>query len=606
MAESRLNVLVGAKIQGLTQGLKKAKRSLRKFERNTAAMGRTLTTNLTAPMLGFAAVSIKAFDQQAKAEAGLRTALGQNEQAFRSLTEQAKELQKITLFGDEETIAAQTMLATMGLEEDAIKRLIPLVQDMATAKGMNLKAAADLVAKSVGSSTNALSRYGITIEGAVGSTDRLDSAVSSLSTMFKGQAEASALAGAGAFTQLKNSMMDFAEEVGKALMPMLKPLKKRLQEATDRLSELSTAQITAKIKTALFVGAIGPVLIVLSKLASAFQVILGIIPKLITGLRLLAVAVVSNPLGALVTVLGLAAGYMFTFGSSTNKAKKDLDNFNKTGTTTAERLKEINDQLERSTKTELELIKEEAAARQKEIFEEMGTLSHLATESLAELQKEYDKWGDVIKKATQQQKDNASALEDQKNKLLELQVATSDYVKLVPSIAEQWGLTFEPMNTAITTITESTRTMGQVMFEQLDGIVDAAMTTKDSFKVFAGQVIQQMVRMIAKAIILAALLSVIFPGSATGGASFMKNFGNLMQGGGMFEGKAVGGFASAGTPYLVGEHGPELFTPSGSSGGHISSASQTANMMNIPDVRISGEDLLIVFDRANRHRNSLG
>ena len=79
MAESRLNVLVGAKIQGLTQGLKKAKRSLRKFERNTAAMGRTLTTNLTAPMLGFAAVSIKAFDQQAKAEAGLRTALGQNE-----------------------------------------------------------------------------------------------------------------------------------------------------------------------------------------------------------------------------------------------------------------------------------------------------------------------------------------------------------------------------------------------------------------------------------------------------------------------------------------------------------------------------------------------
>ena len=315
MAESRLNVLVGAKIQGLTQGLKKAKRSLRKFERNTAAMGRTLTTNLTAPMLGFAAVSIKAFDQQAKAEAGLRTALGQNEQAFKSLTEQASELQKITLFGDEETIAAQTMLATMGLEEEAIKRLIPLVQDMATAKGMNLKAAADLVAKSVGSSTNALSRYGITIEGAVGSTDRLDSAVSALSEMFKGQAEASALAGAGAFTQLKNSMMDFAEEVGKALMPMLKPLRKRLKEITDRLSELSTAQITAKIKTALFVGAIGPVLIVLSKLASAFQVILGIIPKLITGLRLLAVAVVSNPLGALVTVLGLVAGYMFTFGS---------------------------------------------------------------------------------------------------------------------------------------------------------------------------------------------------------------------------------------------------------------------------------------------------
>ena len=39
MAESRLNVLVGAKIQGLQRGLKSAKRSLRKFERSTAQMG---------------------------------------------------------------------------------------------------------------------------------------------------------------------------------------------------------------------------------------------------------------------------------------------------------------------------------------------------------------------------------------------------------------------------------------------------------------------------------------------------------------------------------------------------------------------------------------
>ena len=55
---------------------------------------------------------------------------------------------------------------------------------MATAKGMNLSAAADLVAKSVGSSTNALSRYGIQIEG-VGSTERLDSAVIALEGQFK-------------------------------------------------------------------------------------------------------------------------------------------------------------------------------------------------------------------------------------------------------------------------------------------------------------------------------------------------------------------------------------------------------------------------------------
>jgi hypothetical protein len=389
----------------------------------------------------------------------------------------------------------------------------------------------------------------------------------------------------GEITKLKSATEGLAIDIGEMLIPELTKIVHKVKNAITFIKSLTTSQKESAISILKFTAAAGPLLMLLSKLAAGFQVILGIIPKLITGLKLLGVAITRNPLGALVTVLGLAAGYMFT---------------------TAERLKQINDQLERSTKTELELIKEEAAARQKEIFEEMGTLSHLATERLAELQKEYNKWGDVIKKATQQQKDNSTALEDQKNKLLELQGATNGYAELVPSIAEQWGLTFEPVNNAITTITESTRTMGQVMFEQLDGIVDAAMTTKDSFKVFAGQVIQQMVRMIAKAAILAALLSVIFPQSAAGGASFMQNFSNLMKGGSMFEGKAVGGFASAGTPYLVGEHGPELFTPSGSSGGHISSASQTANMMTIPDVRISGEDLLIVFDRANRHRNSLG
>ena len=68
---------------------------------------------------------------------------------------------------------------------------------------------------------------------------------------------------------------------------------------------------------------------------------------------------------------------------------------------------------------------------------------------------------------------------------------------------------------------------------------------------------------------------------------------------------ATGGNVLSGQPYLVGEHGPELFTPSGSSGGQISSASQTAQM-GTPDVRISGEDLIIVFDRANKHRNTLG
>jgi len=208
---------ISADTKALRQGMTKAQRQTKQLKSSMVALGGAMAAAFSVKAIGrFFAESVKLYDVQAKAEAKLLTALKGREDSQQRLITQAQKLQEITLFGDEETIAAQSMLATMGLEEKAIRRLIPLVQDMATAKGMNLVAAADLVAKSVGSSTNALSRYGIVIKGAVGSTERLDSAVGSLTEMFKGQSEAAREAGTGGLTALKNVLGDIREELGKA------------------------------------------------------------------------------------------------------------------------------------------------------------------------------------------------------------------------------------------------------------------------------------------------------------------------------------------------------------------------------------------------------
>ena len=66
------------------------------------------------------------------------------------------------------------------------------------------------------------------------------------------------------------------------------------------------------------------------------------------------------------------------------------------------------------------------------------------------------------------------------------------------------------------------------------------------------------------------------------------------------------GFADGGRPpvgkvSLVGERGPELFVP-GQSGTIIPNHALGGGGTVIPDVRISGDDLLIVFDRANRRK----
>ena len=69
--------------------------------------------------------SIGLFDKQATAEAQLRTALGRTSKA---LLQQAADLQKVTRFGDEETIQAQGLIAAFVKEEEQIKKVIPLVQ----------------------------------------------------------------------------------------------------------------------------------------------------------------------------------------------------------------------------------------------------------------------------------------------------------------------------------------------------------------------------------------------------------------------------------------------------------------------------------------------
>ena len=135
-----VNLRLGADITDFEAKMQKASKSFKKTGAALKKTGKAMTMGLTAPLLAFAGASVKAFDSQAKAEAKLNSALKGNEKAFKSLKVQAQELQKVTIFGDEETMAAQSMLASMGLEEEAILRLSPLIQDMATAKGINLSA----------------------------------------------------------------------------------------------------------------------------------------------------------------------------------------------------------------------------------------------------------------------------------------------------------------------------------------------------------------------------------------------------------------------------------------------------------------------------------
>ena len=133
----------------------------------------------------------------------------------------------------------------------------------------------------------------------------------------------------------------------------------------------------------------------------------------------------------------------------------------------------------------------------------------------------------------------------------------------------------------------------QTRYVEINGVMqEQTISFGEKFGTFASQFLIDIAKMIAKTAILAGLLQLTGLGTAK---SFGGNFMNIL-------GFADGGRPPVGRPSVVGERGPELFVP-GSSGTIIPNhALGGGGAAAIPDVRISGDDLLIVFDRANRRK----
>lgn len=187
--------------------------------------------------------NVAAYDRQFQAQAQLRNSLGFTSIA---LQEQAKAIQTSTRFGDEAVMEAQAMMAQFIREEDLLQKLTPVVVDFAAAKKKGLSEAADLVTKSISSTTSMLGRYGITLKEQVGTTARVEEAITKLNAAFGGQAKAIADGGTGPLVKFSNAMLDISETFGEVLTPTInqmvdllsRSLLPVLMNATDLVDRL--------------------------------------------------------------------------------------------------------------------------------------------------------------------------------------------------------------------------------------------------------------------------------------------------------------------------------------------------------------------------------
>jgi len=200
-------------------GAEKAAGSFGKVTKNIkgVSIAAAKYTAVSGVMLAGALKLVDAHAVQARAEAQLELALGKTSKA---LLNQATALQRVTRFGDESIIGVQASIGAFIKDEAQIKLATKATLDFAAATGMDLKSAGDVIAKTLGSSTNALTRYGIEVEGAVGSTERLATLTENINKLYGGSAEKAAEATAG-IDQLRMTMGDLAEVAGSKLAPIL-------------------------------------------------------------------------------------------------------------------------------------------------------------------------------------------------------------------------------------------------------------------------------------------------------------------------------------------------------------------------------------------------
>lgn len=190
-----------------------------------------------------AAAAIHAYREQEQATNSLNQALINqgiySKDLSASYQKVATELQKTTTFADEAIIAAQAQIQQYIGQEKITKDLTKATLDFATAMGMDLESASQIIGKSIGSNTNMLMRYGIAVDENATKSEKMAFVTQQLERRFGGQADAAAQ-GLGSLKMMANAMGEVMEVAGEKLAPVVIYAAKAV---TTFANELQTNQI---------------------------------------------------------------------------------------------------------------------------------------------------------------------------------------------------------------------------------------------------------------------------------------------------------------------------------------------------------------------------
>lgn len=261
MAESAGKINIGIKMDfsGLRAQMKRVESVIQKSVERIKRAFSTMAGHAKKALLGIGAVvtavaflSIRAAMKQEDALFALQAALSNTGDASISAMNDFKkfaaEIQEVTIFGDEETLALMALQKNLGVATKDLKKATKMTIGLAAATGRNAETMATYVAMALQGETTMLRRYIPALRKTTDQTKQLEIITKFAANGFR-VAEARARTTSGGLKQLWNAIGDLAEAFGEPLLGPIKKATKAIKDfvtnSTERLQKFTRFLATA-------------------------------------------------------------------------------------------------------------------------------------------------------------------------------------------------------------------------------------------------------------------------------------------------------------------------------------------------------------------------
>ena len=262
MSNAKVQTDLTANDAKLQAALTRGKAGIKQFATQSAAMVKKLSKAFMvvgAAAAGAAGLLVKMATVQADAEAKLEAVLKAtgNAAGYTSgeLKKMAADLQLVTKFGDETTIAAQAVLLTFrDIKGDQFRKTMVAAMDLSAVMDGDLKAAImrlgpalmdpvkgmQKLERQIGPFT-AAEKAAAKAMMEVGDTAGAQNIIlNKLASMYGGAASAAAKTFSGRLAQMKNRLGDVGERIGMALIPILEKLEPLFNSIANMLERVDS------------------------------------------------------------------------------------------------------------------------------------------------------------------------------------------------------------------------------------------------------------------------------------------------------------------------------------------------------------------------------